>query len=201
MWWSDLDAMASELVSLRPCIDLRADISPQATLRGAVHVGAGSRICDGACIEGPVWIGRDCLIGNHALLRGPLCIDDGSRIGFASELKNAIIGRTVSIGPQCFVGDSRIDHRAYLGALVRTSNHRLDGRSVSVHSEGEVIDSGRCKLGAWIGARAALGVGVIILPGRIVAAGTQFGPRITVERNLPPGRYRLAQQLHFQPLE
>ena len=37
--------------------------------------------------------------------------------------------------------------------------------------------------------------------GRIVAPGSQFGPRITVERNLPPGRYRLLQSLHSQPLE
>ncbi|MEG0183468.1 MAG: acetyltransferase [Stenotrophomonas sp.] len=201
MWWNELDTLASELASLQTHIDPGAEVSAQASLRGAVHVGAGSRICDGACIQGPVWIGRDCLIGNHALLRGPLRIDDGTRIGFASEIKHALIGPGVSIGPQCFIGDSRIDHHAYLGALVRTSNHRLDGHTVAVHSNGQIIDSGRDKLGAWIGARAALGVGVIILPGRIVAPGSLFGPRITVERNLPPGRYRLLQHLHSQPLE
>jgi bifunctional UDP-N-acetylglucosamine pyrophosphorylase/glucosamine-1-phosphate N-acetyltransferase len=148
---------------------------------------------------GPVSIGRDCLIGNNALLRGPLHIGDGVRIGFASELKNALIGDGVCIGPQCFIADSRIDARAYLGALVRTSNHRLDGATVTVHIGDTVIDSQRDKLGAWIGEGAALGVGVIILPGRIVAPGSQFGPRITVERNLPPGRYRLLQSLHSQP--
>jgi bifunctional UDP-N-acetylglucosamine pyrophosphorylase/glucosamine-1-phosphate N-acetyltransferase len=29
----------------------------------------------------------------------------------------------------------------------------------------------------------------------MIAAGSSFAPRITVEKNLPPGRYRLAQQL------
>lgn len=201
MWWNDLATMAEEVSALTPRVDARAEVSPRAVLLGAVRVGAGSRICDGAHIQGPVWIGRDCLIGNHALLRGPLRIGDGTRIGFATEIKHALIGSNVSVGPQCFIGDSRIDDHAYLGALVRTSNHRLDGRTVSVHTDGQVIDSGRDKLGAWIGARAALGVGVIILPGRIVAPGSQLGPRITVERNLPPGRYRLVQQLHSQPLE
>ncbi|WP_312310354.1 acetyltransferase [Stenotrophomonas indicatrix] len=201
MWWSELEAMASELALLQPHLDPCADISPQATVRGAVSVGVGSRICHGAHIQGPVLMGRDCLIGNHALLRGPLRIGDGTRIGFASELKNAVVGQRVSIGPQCFIGDSRIDDDAYLGALVRTSNHRLDGASIAVHVDGQIIDSQCGKLGAWIGEGAALGVGVIILPGRIVAPGSQFGPRITVERNLPAGRYRLLQHLHSQPLE
>ena len=201
MWWNDLQAMEAALATMTPAIDPRAQLSPRATVHGAVRIGAGTRICQGAHIEGPVQIGRDCLIGNHALLRGPLQIGDGTRIGFASELKHALIGRQVCIGPQCFIGDSRIDDHAYLGALVRTSNHRLDGARIHVHVGGAVHDSQRDKLGAWIGARATLGVGVIILPGRIVAAGSQFGPRITVERNLPPGRYRLVQQLHSQPLE
>ena len=201
MWWSELQALSADLSTLVPRIDPRADIAASATLHGAVHVGAGSRICDGACIQGPVWIGRGCMIGNQALLRGPLRIGDGTRVGFATEIKHAIVGSRVTIGPQCFIGDSRIDDHAYLGALVRTSNHRLDGATVTVRVDGDAIDSGCDKLGAWIGAHAALGVGVIILPGRIVAPGSQFGPRITVERNLPPGRYRLVQQLHSQPLE
>lgn len=201
MWWNDLAAMVDTLASLSGNIDSDAQVSPRATLQGIVRVGAGSRICDGAHIQGPVSIGRDCLIGNNALLRGPLHIGDRTRIGFASELKHAQIGQQVSIGPQCFIADSRVDDRAYLGALVRTSNHRLDGATIDVHIDGRVINSQRDKLGAWIGAGAALGVGVIILPGRIVAPGSQFGPRITVERNLPPGHYRLLQSLHSQPLE
>ncbi|HGM7337088.1 TPA: acetyltransferase [Stenotrophomonas maltophilia] len=201
MWWNDLAALADALPALASHVDSSAQLSPRATVQGTVCIGAGSRICDGAHLQGPISIGRDCLIGNNALLRGPLRIGDGTRIGFASELKNALIGESVSIGPQCFIGDSRIDARAYLGALVRTSNHRLDGATVAVHIGGAVIDSERDKLGAWIGEGASLGVGVIILPGRIIAPGSQFGPRITVERNLPPGRYRLLQSLHSQPLE
>ncbi|MBW8775766.1 MAG: acetyltransferase [Stenotrophomonas sp.] len=185
MGWNDLAAMADALSTLPPHVDPSAQVSPHAAVRGHVQIGAGSRICDGAQLQGPVSIGRDCLIGNNALLRGPLHIGDGVRIGFASELKNALIGDGACIGPQCFIADSRVDARAYLGALVRTSNHRLDGATVAVH----------------IGDTVILGVGVIILPGRIVAPGSQFGPHITVERNLPPGRYRLLQSLHSQPLE
>lgn len=199
MWWSELQAQAAAMATMTPRIDPAADISPRATLRGAVQVGAGSRVCDGATLEGPVRIGRDCLIGNNALIRGPCVIGDRSRIGFATEIKNAVLGQDVSVGPQCFVADSRVDDGAYLGALVRTSNHRLDATTVSVMRHGELRDTGLSKLGAWIGAGAALGVAVIILPGRVIAPGTELGPRITVEKNLPAGRYRLVQQLKCHP--
>ena len=34
-----------------------------------------------------------------------------------------------------------------------------------------------------------------VLPGRVVAPDSVFAPRITIEKNLPPGRYRPTQQL------
>jgi len=110
-------------------------------------------------------------------------------------VKNAIIDTDVSIGPMCFVADSKVDAEAYLGGLVRTSNHRLDRETVKVMIHGDMIDSGRSKLGCHIGARAALGIQVIVLPGRIVAADSTFAPRIIIERNLPSARYRLEQKL------
>lgn len=201
MWWLELDGMAAELAAGPGVVDPSASIDPEAvidTSRGPVSIGRRTRVCAGARIEGPASIGDDCLIGNLALVRGPVRTGEGVRIGFAAEVKNAMLGTQVSIGPQCFVADSRLDERAYLGAQVRTSNHRLDGRPVAVDWDGERRDSGREKLGCWIGAGAALGIQVIVLPGRIVAPGSLFGPRITIERNLPSGRYRLAQQLHAE---
>jgi acetyltransferase-like isoleucine patch superfamily enzyme len=101
----------------------------------------------------------------------------------------------VAIGPQCFVADSKIENDAYLGAQVRTSNHRLDKRTVEVLVDGKRVDTGLEKLGCLIGARSALGIQVIILPGREIAPDSIFAPRVTIEKNLPTGRYRLAQPL------
>jgi len=69
MWWNDLAAMADALSTLPPHVDSSAQVSPRAIVRGDVRIGASSRICDGAQLQGPVSIGRDCLIGNNALLR------------------------------------------------------------------------------------------------------------------------------------
>lgn len=203
MWWRELQAQEREFRELLAGghgadVDPSAHVSDSATLdtaRGPIFVGARSRICDGAYVQGPVTIGADCLIGNLAMVRGSTSIGSGTRIGFATEIKNAIIEEHVTIGPQCFIADSKIEQHAYLGAQVRTSNHRLDKDNVKVLVEGEWVDTGLEKLGCLVGARSSLGIQVIVLPGRVIAPGSSFAPRITVEKNLPPGRYRLAQQL------
>jgi bifunctional UDP-N-acetylglucosamine pyrophosphorylase/glucosamine-1-phosphate N-acetyltransferase len=152
-------------------------------------------VCAGAIIRGPVIIGAGCLIGNQAMVRGPALIEDGVRIGFATEIKNAEIRTGSLIGPMCFIADSRIDEEAYLGAQVRTSNQRLDRATVKVRHETGELDSGRDKLGCWIGARSSLGIQVIVLPGRVVAPGSLFEPRVTIARNYPAGRYRAQQSI------
>ena len=139
---------------------------------GEVVIGANTRICHGAVIQSPVVIGANCLIGNYAFIRPGTIISNGVKIGFATEIKNAVIEAEATIGPQCFIADSVVANQAYLGAQVRTS-----------------------KLGCYIGQRSRLGVQVIILPGRIISPNTQLGPRVIVERNLPAGTYSLRQEL------
>jgi bifunctional UDP-N-acetylglucosamine pyrophosphorylase/glucosamine-1-phosphate N-acetyltransferase len=195
MWWIDLDNQTEELASLTRNIHPTAEIASTACLIGEVEIGPGTRICHNAYVLGPVRIGADCVIGNNALIRGATTIGDRCQIGFTTEIKNAIIADDVRIGPQCYVADSSIGAYAYLGAIVRTSNHRLDGQNVRVQVGDNLVDTGREKLGALIGKHAALGVQVIVLPGRVIAPHTQLGPRITVERNYPTGRYQLTQSI------
>jgi acetyltransferase-like isoleucine patch superfamily enzyme len=202
MWWRDVQALGARLVERNPGgasrIDSDAKIEPGAVLddtSGPIVIGRNTRICAGAMLRGPLVIGNDCLVGNYAMLRGPTLIGNDVRIGFASEIKQALLGDHVSIGPQCFVGDSRIDEHAYLGAQVRTSNHRLDRQPISVRHGDEVVATACEKLGCWIGAHAALGIQVVVLPGRVIAAGSLFEPRITVSRNYPKGHYRATQAI------
>lgn len=198
-WWTAIAALgesfAGETADRR---DPSALIDPAATIdssAGPVAIGAGTRICAGAVLRGPLRIGPGGLVGNGAFLRGPLVIGTGVSIGYCTELKQAVIGDRVAIGPLCFVADSRVDDVAYLGAMVRTSNQRLDRRPVTVRQDGGPVETGLAKLGCWIGAGASLGIQVIVLPGRVIAPGTLIEPRVTVSRNLPRGHYRLAQAL------
>ncbi len=195
MWYERLKRSADALARLPHSVHSSAKIEDTAVLLGNVAVGSDTVICRGAYIEGPVQIGKDCLIGDSVKIRGPVYIGDGTRIGYAAEIKNAVIDCGVTIGPMCYVADSVVNDDAYLGAMVRTSNHRLDRQTVKVIHDGHMYDSGMEKLGAHIGARASLGIQVIILPGRVIASHSIFGPRITIEKNLPAGRYTLKQEL------
>ena len=195
MWWTDVARLPAALSGIERSIDPSAEVAADAVVVGKVVIGPRSRICPGARIEGPVIISADCLIGNNALVRGNTIIGEGCRIGFAVEIKQARLGRAVSAGPQCYIADSLLDDQVYLGAQVRTSNHRLDAATVQVLHNGERLDTGMSKLGCHIGERAALGIQCIVLPGRMVAAGAVFGPRITISRNLPASRYQLRQEL------
>ncbi len=200
MWWNEVKALSETLavVGAQSRVDATAIIEHGATLddsSGPIIIGARTRVCAGAVVRGPVTMGSDGLIGNQAMLRGPISAGDHVRIGYSAELKQALIGDRVTIGPMCFVADSQIDEDAYLGALVRTSNHRLDRQPISVRVGAQDIPTGHEKLGCWIGARASLGIQVIILPGRVVAADSLFEPRITISRNYPSGHFRVRQDI------
>jgi len=208
MWWREIDSLA-ETVAAWAAMAPRpraasAVIEDGAVLdesAGPIVIGERSKICAGAVLRGPIVIGDDVLVGNYAMIRGPALIGNRVLIGFAVELKQVFIADRVSIGPQSFVADSRIDEGAYLGAQVRTSNQRLDRKPVSVRHQGREIADVRDKLGCWIGARACLGIQVIVLPGRVVEPDSVFEPRITINRNYPSGHYRLQQAVELVPMK
>lgn len=201
MWWRDVTELGGrvrELAGGATRVDPTAVLDQGCVLddsAGPIVVGPRTRICAGAIIRGPAVIGADCLVGNQSLLRGPIVTGDKVLIGFSTEIKNARLGDRVSIGPMCFVADSVVEDEAYLGAMVRTSNQRLDRGPVSVREGERTVETGCDKLGCLIGAGSSLGIQVIVLPGRVIAPGTTFEPRITVNRNYPAGHYRARQDI------
>lgn len=201
MWWRDIARM-SELILSDPRIhtglSIDAHIARNVELDksvGPIAIGAGSVVCSGAIIRGPVVIGEGCFIGNSSVVRGSSLIEDSGKLGYCAEIKNSWIGSRCSIGPLCFVSDSVLEDEVYLGAMVRTSNERLDRQPIKIVEQGCKVATGLTKLGCKIGRGSSLGIQVIILPGRLIAPGTTYEPRATVTRNLPPGRYRVAQNL------
>ena len=201
MWWFDIAGLAQRVSAIETgLIDPSAIIEAGAVLdesEGPISIGARSKICAGAIVKGPISIGANCMIGYYSVIRGPAVLGDDVRVGYATEISRALLGERVSVGPMCFIAHSRIDEGAYLGAMVRTSNHRLDQRPISVRDGVRDVQTGLEKLGCWIGAGAALGIQVIVLPGRVIAAGSTFEPRVTISRNLPKGHYRVRQQIEL----
>lgn len=175
------------------------DVHPTATLdfrNGPITIGAGTRVCENAVLRGPLIIGEGCIIGTNVVIRGSTSIGNKVLIGNGAEVKNAIIEDEASLGPYSYVADSIVREEAFLGALVRTSNFRLDQGTISVREgDGTEHDTGMTKLGCEIGTGTALGVGCIILPGRIVPEDSTFGPGVHITKNLQRGRYAVKQDL------
>lgn len=146
--------------------NLGAEVHPGATLIGPVELGKNTRVLPGAYIEGPVRIGENCRIGPNCYIRGRTTIGDNSVVGNAVEIKNSLILNGVNICHLSYVGDSIVGEEANLGAGTITANFRHDGRNHRSQVFGDLVDTGRTKLGAIIGDHAHLGIHTSIYPGR-----------------------------------
>ncbi|MFZ4387869.1 MAG: UDP-N-acetylglucosamine diphosphorylase, partial [Chthoniobacterales bacterium] len=60
-------------------------------ISGAVYIGAGTIIEQGAMIKGPAWIGENCEIRNGAYIRENVVVGNGVVLGNSCEFKNCLI--------------------------------------------------------------------------------------------------------------
>lgn len=172
--WDLLEANARALEGLEPSVE--GEVEDGATLRGEVSVGGGTVIRSGAYVEGPVAIGGDCVVGPNCHVRPYTSIGGGARVGNGVEVKNSILMGGASVGHQSYVGDSVLGRRCNLGAGTVTANLRHDGGRVRVEVKGELVDTGRRKLGAVLGDDAKTGVNTSLNPGTVIGEGLYTEP-------------------------
>jgi len=180
----DLLRMNEEVLSLMDETSLLGEISPLASLSGAIRLGNGSRILPGTVIEGPVIIGPNSQIGPNAYIRGATSIGANCFVGNGAEIKNSIIYNNSYISRQCYVGDSIIGSHVTLGAGTCTENHRHDGRHHSSMVQGKPINTGRLKLGAIIGDGVSTGVNTSIEAGVKIGIARMTTPGTIVTKDL-----------------
>ena len=83
---------------LEPAAAAPVEIAPTALIdesAGEVRIGQGTKICHGAVIQGPAVIGANCLIGNYAFIRPGTVLSNDVRVGFSTEIKNAVVEKHV----------------------------------------------------------------------------------------------------------
>lgn len=156
--------------------DIRGELSPHAHVDGVLMLGEGARVLPGAYIEGKVIIGRNCKIGPNCYLRGNTAIGDECHIGQAVEIKNCLIGSKTNVGHLSYLGDSVLGDGVNLGAGTITSNLRHDNGNHRTLVDGEIVDTGRRKLGTIIGDGVHTGIHTTIYPGRKLGPGATTRP-------------------------
>jgi acetyltransferase-like isoleucine patch superfamily enzyme len=152
-----------------------------------VYIGEGTVVEDGVMIKGPAWIGRNCRIRHNAYLREDVIVGDDCVLGNSCEFKNAWLFNRVQVPHFSYVGDSVLGFRAHLGAGVKVSNVKLDGRPVVVEAEGQRFDTGRRKFGALVGDRVDIGCNAVLNPGTILGRGSVVYPNVNWRGVLPAG--------------
>ncbi len=180
----DLLRLNEEVVSMMDESAIHGEVSPLASIAGTVRIGAGSQILPGTVIEGPVLIGPNCHIGPNAYIRGATSISANCFVGNGAEIKNSVIYSNTYISRQCYVGDSIIGHHVTLGAGTCTENHRNDGRQHISMIKGHPVNTGRLKLGAFLGDGVRTGVNTSIEAGIKIGVARTTSPGAIVSRDL-----------------
>jgi bifunctional UDP-N-acetylglucosamine pyrophosphorylase/glucosamine-1-phosphate N-acetyltransferase len=165
-----------------------------AHLIGPVTVAETARIRSGAYIEGPAFIDEGSDIGPNCFIRPCTSIGKNVRVGNACEIKNCIIMDGTHVGHLSYVGDSILGKCCNLAAGTITANLRVDDGPVKMLVKGEVVDTGRRKLGAILGDNVKTGINALLMPGVKVGANSWVGANFTVHRDLPANTVALLKQ-------
>lgn len=183
--WSLLDANKLELSSLNKQL-VNGYVESGAVIKGPVIIEEGSQILSGSYVVGPSYIGRGVVVGPNAYIRPHTVVLDNSRVGFNVEVKESIVMENTHISHQSYVGDSVVCEGVNLGAGTILANLRFDEKTVKVRVKGVLEDSGRKKLGAFIGGYVRTGVNVSVFPGVKIGAYSWIYPGAVVTDDVPP---------------
>lgn len=182
--WDALKQIPSYLqFRLKPQINGRLVGKP--FISGAVFVGKGTVVEQGAMIKGPAWIGEGCEIRNGAYIRENVIIGSGCVIGNSCELKNCIVFDEAQIPHFNYVGDSILGYKAHLGAGAILSNVKLDHSEIIISTPQGLLPTGLKKFGALLGDRVEVGCNSVLNPGSIVGRDSIIYPG-TVWRGVVP---------------
>ena len=189
LFWSDiglpwhlLDANKFILKGIKT--SLHGTLEENVKLSGNVYIGKNTLIKSGSNIQGPCYIGDNSLIGPNAYIRPHTYIGNDCHIGM-SEIKNSLIFSDTSIPHFNYIGDSIICEKVNLGAGTKISNLRFDDKTISMIINDKIINSGRRKLGAIIGANSQTGINSSIMCGKKIGRDSIIGAQTLVNEDIP----------------
>lgn len=190
--WDLLDANMRVLKRLKAKVLGR--IEEGAHIEGPVFVEEEVKIRSGTYIEGPAYIGKESDIGPNCYIRPYTSVGRKVRIGNGAEVKNSILMNGVHIGHLSYVGDSIIGEDCNFGAGTITANLRFDGKPIRMRIKGEMVSTGREKMGVVMGDDVKTGIGVLFMPGVKVGCNSWVGPNIVVYKDVPSNTITILKQ-------
>lgn len=150
-------------------------------------VGENTEIWSNATIRKPAVIGSDCEIKNCVIEKS--VIGNDCTIGEFSVVKRSVVMNNSNVPHLNYVADSVIAEGCNLGAGTKIANLRFDNANVKVTIKGKRVDSGRRKLGAFIGYNVKTGINVSIYPGVKIGSDSWIEAEVLVKRDVEKGSF------------
>jgi UDP-N-acetylglucosamine diphosphorylase/glucosamine-1-phosphate N-acetyltransferase len=188
--WHDRPANVPEGVTvLGPVARFRADpaamVEPHVlidTRHGPVLIDRGAVVQAGSRIEGPCYIGPQTTVHAGRISGssfGPQC-----RIG--GEVERSIVQGLSNKAHEGFLGHSYLGEWVNLGAGTYTSDLRNDYAPIAVSAGGQRIETGRLKVGSFIGDHTKASIGCLFNAGSVIGPfGMLVASGALLPRSLP----------------
>lgn len=179
--WEALEGVKDFILTLGAALD-----AGEYERRGEdVWVHRTARIAPTAFLGGPCVIGPETEVRHCAFIRGSALVGAGCVVGNSVELKNVILFDGVQVPHYNYVGDSILGYKAHMGAGSITSNVKSDKTLVVIHNGAERLETGRKKVGAFLGDFAEIGCNSVLNPGTVVGRHTNVYPTSCVRGAVP----------------
>jgi UDP-N-acetylglucosamine diphosphorylase/glucosamine-1-phosphate N-acetyltransferase len=142
------------------------------TRRGPVLIDHGAVIHSFGKLEGPCYVGTDTHIVGAKLRAGTI----GPHCRIGGEVEASIVQGYSNKYHDGFLGHSYIGQWVNLAAGTQTSDLRNDYGRIRLTVAGRRIDSGRTKIGSFIGDHSKTGLGVLLNTGSVIGAFSNLLP-------------------------
>ena len=179
--WEALDGLKDFIKALGNTLPT----SEYDVLSGDVYIAKTAKVAPTASIGGPCIICDGAEIRHCAFIRGSAIVGAGAVVGNSVELKNCILFDGVQVPHFNYVGDSILGYKSHMGAGAVTSNVKSDKTLVSVHVNGERIETGRKKFGAMLSDFVEVGCNSVLNPGTVIGSHTNVYPLSSVRGYVP----------------
>lgn len=150
-----------------------------------IWVAKDAKVFPSAYIGSPCIIDHNAEVRHCAFIRGSAIVGKNAVVGNSVELKNVVLFDNVQTPHYNYVGDSVLGYKSHMGAGSITSNVKSDKALVLIKSGDEIIETGRKKVGAFLGDFVEVGCNSVLNPGTVLGRRASVYPTSCVRGVIP----------------
>ena len=179
--WQALDGIKELILSLGAGLSSEEYDQPQPN----VWVHKTATVAPTAFLGAPCIIGPETEVRHCAFIRGSALVGAHCVVGNSVELKNVILFDNVQTPHYNYVGDSILGYKSHMGAGSITSNVKSDKTLVVIHDQAAPVETGRKKVGAFLGDHVEVGCNSVLNPGTVIGRNSSVYPVSCVRGVIP----------------